>query len=84
VAEGLADPTVLPYPCGVIFPKWRGPKDWRWRYQMVVLLLVLAVAVEQAFAWPAYGVIGLLSDVALAAVACAATIWWWRSWRAAR
>jgi hypothetical protein len=68
----------------IFFPKWRGPKDWRWRYQMVVLLLILAVAVEQAFAWPPSTAVSVLSDAALVAVAGAATVWWWRFWRRAR
>jgi hypothetical protein len=68
----------------VFFPKWRGPKDWRWRYQMLVLLLVLAIGVEQAFAWPSFGAVGVLTDAALIAMAGAATVWWWRCWRAPR
>jgi hypothetical protein len=75
----------LLYPGEVIFfPKWRGPKDGRWRYQMVVLLVILAVGIEQAFAWPAYGALGLLFDVALVCVGSAAAVWWWRCWRQAR
>jgi hypothetical protein len=83
--RGPADPRALLYLCEVIFfPKWRGSKDGRWRFQMVVLLLILAIGVEQAFAWPAYGAIGLLSNVALVGVASAAMVWWWRCWRQAK
>jgi hypothetical protein len=51
---------------------------------MLVLLLVLAIGVEQAFAWPSFGAVGVLTDAALIAMAGAATVWWWRCWRAPR